>query len=175
MSNRLHAALVALTVAIAGHPPAAWSDTLAEQGILQLHYKKGMHRTSPAFKKNYGEYLGSGTGTIRGKVRGSVVWDLYEEQSDPNLHRTQFVGRITASDGSVVSFETSGYFIPRSGDEHYWDLTSAIYFADANGAAYQRLAGRIGLWEGHVDIRSDRDGDGTFSHTYRLYLPAQTN
>jgi len=174
-AGRLYTALVTLSVTIVGYAPAAWSDTLAEQGILQLHYQKGLQPIAPSFKKNYGKYLGSGTGSITGKVQGSVVWDLYEEQSDPNLHRTQFVGRIASSDGSVVFFETSGYFIPRSGDDHYWDLTSAIYFADAKGAAYRGLARRIGLWQGHVDIRTGPDGDTTFSHTYSLYLPSSPN
>ena len=145
---------------------------LPSKGVLQLHYKEGMHRIAPTFKKNYGEYLGSGTGEITGKVNGSVVWDLYEEQSDPKLHRTQFVGRITSSDGSTLSFEATGYFIPRAGDEHYWDLTSAIYFIDAKGVAYQELARRIGLWQGNVHIRTDADAHTTFSHTYTLYLTA---
>ena len=173
-ASRIYAALVVLTVAIAGYCQTATANALAEYALLQLQYKSGMQRISPSFSKNYGKYLGSGTGTLTGKVNGSVVWDLYEEQSDPNLHRTQFVGRITSSDGSTVSFETIGYFIPRSGDEHYWDLTSAVYFVDARGTAYQGLAGRLGLWQGRVDIRTGHDGDTTFSHTYSLYLlPSQ--
>jgi hypothetical protein len=156
--------LAVFALAIWGYTSAASSAVLTEEGVLQLQYKEGMQRTMPSFNKNYGKYLGSGTGTISGKLNGSAVWDLYEEQSDPKLHRTQFVGRITSSHGSTVSFETSGYFIPRESDGHHWDLTSAIYFTDAKDAAYQSLSGKIGLLQGDVDVR-------TYSHTYRLYIP----
>jgi hypothetical protein len=174
-ASRISAALVLLTVAIAGYCQTATADALPEYALLQLQYKQGMQRIAPAFNKYYGKYLGSGMGTVTGKVKGSVVWDLYEEQSDPNLHRTQFVGHITSSDGSTVSFETAGYFTPRSGDDHYWDLTSAVYFMDARGTAYQELAGRLGLWQGHVDIRTGLNGETTFSHTYGLYLLTSPN
>lgn len=150
----------------------ARSASLAESATLHLEYRDGMKRVAPDFKKNYGRYLGSGSGSIEGAVNGSVAWDLFEEQSDPNLHRTQFVGRITAADGATVSFETTGYFIPRPRDDHYWDLSSAVYFTHAKGADYQRLAGRIGLWRGYVDIRTDDEAGSTYSHTYSLYLPA---
>lgn len=162
------AAVVAAVILGSSLPTVA--APLAESGIVHLEYQEGQPRVAPGFKKNYGRYLGSGKGEITGAIKGSLVWDLYEEQSDPKLHRTQFVGRLTSSDGSTASFETTGYFIPRPGGE-YWDLTSAVYFSDAKGAAYKELAHRIGLWQGHVDIRSAADGRTTFSHTYRLYLP----
>ena len=69
---------------------------LAEYGVLELQYKEGMQRVVPSFEKSYGRYLGSGIGKLKGRLEGSVAWDLYEEQSEPKLHRTQFVGRITA-------------------------------------------------------------------------------
>ena len=170
-SRGIGAAAVALAVAILGYSPLTWATALAESAVFHLVYKESTQRVAPGFKRSYGEYLGSGTGHISGMVSGSVVWDLCEEQSDSKLHRTQFVGRITSSDGSTVSFETTGYFTPRPGDEH-WDLTSAVYFSDAKGAAYQELAHRIGLWQGHLDIRTDADAHTTYSHTYTLYLAA---
>ncbi len=171
----LGAAAVGLAVAILGYSPQTWAAALAESAVFHLvahpEDKESTQRVAPGFKKSYGKYLGSGTGDITGMVSGSVVWDLYEEQSDPKLHRTQFVGRITSSDGSTVSFETTGYFTPRLGGEH-WDLTSAVYFSDAKGAAYRELVHRIAPWQGHVDIRTDADAHTTYSHTYTLYLAA---
>ncbi|HZE91345.1 MAG TPA: hypothetical protein VE029_06490 [Rhizobacter sp.] len=169
-SASVYTTVAVLAVTILGYSPPTWSAALAESAVIQLEYKEGMQRIAPTFKNNYGKYLGSGTGNIKGVINGMVVWDLFEEQSDPQLHRTQFVGRITSSDGGTVSFESTGYFIPRPGDEHYWDLTSAIYFTDAKGVAYQELAHRIGLWQGNVHILTDADAHTTFSHTYTLYL-----
>lgn len=169
-SRAICATAAALAATFLGYSPLTRAAALAERAELQLEAKEGMERIAPTFKKNYGRYLGSGTGEIKGTVNGSVVWDLYEEQSDPKLHRTQFVGRLTSSDGSTVSFETTGYFIP--GGANHFDLTSAVYFRDAKGAAYQELAHRIGLWQGHVDIRSDADAHTTYSHVYTLYLVA---
>ena len=173
-SRRICVAAAVLAVAILGYSPLIWAAALAESAVFHLvahpESKESTQRVAPSFKKNYGKYLGSGTGDVKGIVNGSVVWDLYEEQSNPKLHRTQFVGRITSSDGSTASFETTGYFTPRPGDEPYWDLTSAVYFSDTKGAAYHELAHRIGLWQGHVEILTDADAHTTYSHTYTLYL-----
>ncbi len=100
---------------------------------------------------------------MSGEINGAVVWDLYEDQTDPQLHRTQFVGRITATDGSSIDFETTGYFVPRAGESTFWNLTSAIYLFSAHGPAFQSLQGVLGVWEGAVDTR-------TFSHRYQLRL-----
>lgn len=156
-----------LAIAIWVFSPVAMPAALAEHGVLELQYKEGMQRVVPSFEKNYGKYLGSGVGELKGALKGSVVWDLYEEQSDPRLHRTQFVGRITAPDGSEIDFETTGYFIPRQGDAHFWDLTSATHFSDAKGKTYRRLAGRVGLLEGYVHVVDA----STYVHTYTLYFP----
>ena len=137
-----------------------------EAGVFELRYKEGMQRVATAFDKSYGTYLGSGSGSISGQRNGDVVWDLYEDQSDPALHRTQFVGQITAPDGSKINFETTGYFIPRKAEQQFWDLTSAIHFSDAKGGAYRDLDGRIGLWEGHVQISEPN----IFAHSYKLYV-----
>lgn len=88
---------------------------------------------------------------------------FYEDQDATQLHRTQFVGRITSTDGSSIDFETAGYFVPRRGAVDFWDLTSAVYFFSANGPALQSLQGALGVWEGDVDTR-------TFRHRYRLRL-----
>lgn len=157
-----------LAMAIWIFSSAAMPAALAEYGVLELQYKPGMQRVVPSFEKSYGKYLGSGVGKLESKLESSVAWDLYEEQSDPKLHRTQFVGRITAPDGSTIDFETTGYFIPRQGDSPLWDLTSAIYFSHAKGETYWRLAGRVGLLQGYVHVV---DAD-TYVHTYTLYFPA---
>jgi hypothetical protein len=148
--------------------PLAMSAGLTEYALLQAKYESGMQRVVPSFKKNYGKYLGSGAGKITGKVSGSVAWDLYEEQSDPAAHVTQFVGRITAPDHSKIDFETAGFFVPRQADKAFWDLTSAIRFYDAEGRAYRDLAGKIGVWVGAVHIAGDN-----FVHTYKIYVPGQ--
>jgi hypothetical protein len=128
-----------------------------------LEYQKTLSQIMPQFAKAYGKYLGSGSGTVAGAINGKVVWDLYEDQDAPQLHRTQFVGRITAGDGSSIDFETVGYFVPRNGAPTFWGLTSAIYFFSAQGPAFQSLQGALGVWEGDVDTR-------TYSHHYRLRL-----
>jgi hypothetical protein len=165
------AASVVLALAIGSSALAANAAPPSEFGLLKLQARLGMARVSPSFTMNYGRYLGSGTGDVSGKVKGAVAWDLYEEQSNSALHRTQFVGWITAQDGSKVAFETVGYFIPRQGAKGIWDLTSAVYFSDATGEAYQALAGRIGLWQGHLEIS---EGDKKFVHTYHLFIPDQS-
>jgi hypothetical protein len=126
-----------------------------------LEYQKTLSPIMPRFAKAHGKYLGSGSGTVAGAINGKVVWDLYEDQDAAQLHRTQFVGRITAGDGSSIDFETAGYFVPRSGTPSLWDLTSAVYFFSAQGPAFQSLQGALGVWEGDVDTR-------TYSHHYRL-------
>jgi hypothetical protein len=157
--------ILALTWAFS---PAAMSAGLTEYGLLHGQYEAGLQRVVPAFNKNYGKYLGSGTAEVSGKISGSVAWDLYEEQSDSDVHRTQFVGQITAKDHSKIFFETTGFFVPRQADQAYWDLTSSIRFYDAEGQAYRDVAGKIGLWEGYVHIADDK-----FVHTYKIYVPGK--
>lgn len=128
-----------------------------------LQFQKSQSRIMPQFAKAHGKYLGSGTGTVAGAINGKVVWDLDEDQDTPQLHRTQFVGRITAAAGSSIHFETAGYFVPRKGALDFWDLTSAVYLFCAHGPALQSLQGALGVWEGDVDTR-------TFRHRYRLRL-----
>jgi hypothetical protein len=136
---------------------------------LELQYRSTMPRVMPSFDKSNGTYLGSGTGQAKGKLGGTVDWDLYEDQSVADLHRTQFVGQITTGDGSKVAFETTGYFVPRPGNAQFWDLTSAVYFSHATGSAYQELNGTIGLWEGHVHIIDP----STYRHSYTIYISAE--
>ncbi len=130
---------------------------------VRLEYQESQPPVIPQFAKAYGRYLGSGRGSVTGAIVGNVVWDLYEDQDAGQLHRAQFVGRITAADGSSIDFETVGYFVRRTGISMLWDLTSAIYFSSARGPAFQSLQGGLGVWEGDVDTR-------TYSHRYRLRL-----
>jgi hypothetical protein len=166
-ARRVGVLMAALALTGAWAPPAMSAD-LIEYGLFKSKYESGMKRVVPSYKKNYGKYLGSGAGEMTGKISGSVAWDLYEEQSDPAVHRTQFVGRITAPDNSKIDFETTGFFIPRQADQSFWDLTSAIRLYDAKGQTYRDLAGKIGAWEGAVHIAGDN-----FIHTYKVYVPGQ--
>lgn len=134
-----------------GDTPAQQSQTSAAR--IRLEYQKQLTRVLPAFDKAHGKYLGSGAGTAEGEITGSIAWDLYEDQDNAKLHRTTFVGRISAPDGSSIHFETDGYFVPRTAQIAFWDLASAVYFFDAHGAAYRWLEGRIGVWQGFVDTR----------------------
>ncbi len=142
---------------------ATAQDGAQHSSEVVLQYQESQSRTMPPSAILHGKYLGSGTGTVSGEIDGALVWDLYEDQTDPQLHRTQFVGRINATDGSSIDFETTGYFVPRAGESTFWNLTSAIYFFSARGPAYQSLQGALGAWEGSVDTR-------TFSHRYQLRL-----
>jgi hypothetical protein len=166
-ASRVYVLMAALALTWVLAPPAM-SAGLIEYGLFQGKYESGMKRVVPSFKKAHGRYLGSGGGEITGKVSGSVAWDLYEEQSDPAVHVTQFVGRLTAPDHSKIDFETTGFFVPRQADKAFWDLTSAIRFYGAEGQAYRDLAGKIGVWEGAVHIAGDN-----FVHTYKIFVPGQ--
>lgn len=154
--------------------PAAYGAEPGEIGLFKLRYESGKPKAAPSFDKSHGGYLGSGTGELQGELAGQVAWDLYEEQSNPTLHRTQFVGWITDKDGSKIAFETSGYFVPRQNFTpqaditELWDLTSAVYFSNASGQAYRKLAGQLGLWHGHVEIKG---AEQQFIHSYHLLLP----
>lgn len=128
-----------------------------------LQYQKSQSRNMPQFTKAHGKHLGSRTGTVAGAINGKVIRDLYEDQDAAQLHRTQFVGRITSMDGSSIDVETAGYFVPRRDARDVWDLTSAVYLFTANGPAFQSLQGALGVWEGDVDTR-------TLRHRYRLRL-----
>jgi hypothetical protein len=165
----MKSALAALALTVAAGVANAAPDLPMPYATLELRYVPDTPRVAPGFDKSYGTYLGSGTGKAMGKLNGAVAWDLYEDQSAPELHRTQFVGRITAADGSTVAFETTGYFVPRPGDSQFWDLTSAVFFSHATGNAQKALAGNIGLWQGHVHIPDPN----TYLHHYTIYLQVQ--
>ena len=153
------------STASGGDTPAQQSQTSA--ATIRLEYQKQLTRVLPVFNKAHGKYLGSGAGTAEGEITGSIAWDLYEDQDNAKLHRTTFVGRISAPDGSSIRFETDGYFVPRTEQIAFWDLASAVYFFDAHGASYRWLEGRIGVWQGFVDTR------GGYSHRYTLTLSEQ--
>lgn len=162
--NRVETLVIALGLLVVAAIAQAAEPRNAEVLLL---YQKSQSRIMPQFAKAHGKYLGSGTGTVAGAINGKVVWDLYEDQDAAQLHRTQFVGRITSTDVSSINFETAGYFVPRRGAGDFWDLTSAVYFFSANGPALQSLHGALGVWEGDVDTRS-------FRHRYRLRLLEET-
>jgi len=163
--RRFHAALAVLVMTSAGAYAA--SPLPMPYAMLELRYVPDTPRVVPGFDKSYGAYLGSGTGEARGKLSGTVAWDLYEDQTAPDLHRTQFVGRIAPGDGGTIAFETTGYFIPRSGDQQFWDLTSVVFFSQVTGGPPHPLAASIGLWHGHVQIVDPN----TYVHRYTIYLP----
>lgn len=97
--------LIAPTVSMGAEPQ---HETAADRGRctseVVLQYQKNQSRIAPEFDKLRGRYLGSGTGVVSGEISGEIMWDLYEDQTDPQLHRTQFVGRIVAADGSSIAF-----------------------------------------------------------------------
>jgi hypothetical protein len=134
---------------------------------IRLEYQKNLVRVLPALDNTRDKYLGSGAGTAEGQIVGRIVWDLYENQDNPTLHRTTFVGRISAPGGGRIRFETDGYFVPRAETTAFWDLASAVYFFDAAGPTYRWLEGRIGVWQGFVDTRKG------YSHRYKLTLNEQ--
>jgi hypothetical protein len=134
---------------------------------IRLEYQKNLARVLPALDNTHDKYLRSGAGTAEGQIVGRIDWDLYENQDNPRLHRTTFVGRISAPGGGSIRFETDGYFVPRVETTAFWDLASAIYFFDATGSTYRWLEGRIGVWQGFVDTRKG------YSHHYKLILNEQ--
>ena len=160
------AASAFLCSAAAGSDMSLQRSQLAVASI-RLEYQKNLARVLPALDNTHDKYLGSGVGTAEGQIAGTIDWDLYEDQDNPKLHRTKFVGRISAPDGGSIRFETDGYFVPRAETTAFWDLASAVHFFNSAGATYRWLEGRIGVWQGFVDTRKG------YSHHYKLILNEQ--
>src|SRR5258708_11477112 len=97
------------STASGGDTPAQQSQTSG--ATIRLEYQKQLSRVLPAFNKAHGKYLGSGARTAEGEIAVNIAWDLYEDQDNAKLHRTTFVGRISASDCSCIRFDTDGYCV----------------------------------------------------------------
>jgi hypothetical protein len=111
---------------------------------FELQYHQSKRKNMPNATNAYGKYLGSGDGTVSGRLKGKVYWDLYEDQSRDDLHRAQFVGYLETESGSRIPFDSMGFFKPRIGGG-YWDLTSSVHF-DCKDPHYPWLKHQTFLW-----------------------------
>ena len=125
-----------------------------------------------------GEYIGSGTGTVRGeKISGRLHWSFYaadcsyllvldgrEVPPDRHLCRANPGGVIETEDGAKIEYDARGYGL-RGYDParpHLWRLTMALHFR-TDDERYAWLDGGLGIWEGEFD-------ETTKTASYRAFL-----
>lgn len=106
------------------------------------------------------EYLGSGDGSGSGKLAGRVGWDLYEDQSNDDMHPTQFRGFIER-DGVRHPFTLIGVFTPDGLEKtRHWYLSGAIVFDDERllGARHAAVTGNVqaGVWKHRYTVWLDK-------------------
>ncbi len=123
-----------------------------------------------------GDYIGSGTATLTGRVHGTQRWSMFaadcayllvqagvDPGSGKHLCRIQPGGIIQTYDGAQIRLEATGYGL-RGSDKtrpQLWHMTAALQFATSD-ARYGWLNTTPGLWEGIFDEQARRA-------TYRAY------
>jgi hypothetical protein len=55
-----------------------------------------------------GQYVGSGDGSIAGKINGKIRWDLYED-IDNGACLTNFAGIIETHEGDLIWYDARGH------------------------------------------------------------------
>lgn len=128
----------------------------------ELQYRPGVPRVTSS-GGSVGEYLGSGDGTLEGpKIRGTVRWDLFEEQGE-TLCRSALVGVIETDDKVRIPFESIGFFLrwDKSRPDR-WVSSAAVRFEAKGEERYGWLNEGLAVWEGEFDM-------GTYRHRYRAY------
>ncbi len=127
-----------------------------------------------------GDFIGSGKGTLTGKIAGEVYWQFFAENcaylwvkdgeeppENQHLCKTNPGGIIKTADGAEIRFDAKGYGF-RGYDEsnpHLWKLTAALQF-HTNDERYSWLNTSLGIWEGTFN---ENEGKAV----YRAYLQNQ--
>lgn len=143
-----------------------WVVTMKRLFEIELQYKPEMAPVSPATGK-IGEYIGSGEGCAKGKVRGTVHWDLFEKQEDV-ICESNLRGLIETQDGATILFDTLGFFRrPDKPGDQTWVNAAAVRFETAD-ERYAWLNTLIGIWQGVFDM-------GTYRHQYQVYVNVDHN
>jgi hypothetical protein len=124
-----------------------------------------------------GAYIGSGDGSVRGTLQGTIRWSFYSadcmyllarrgEAVPPGQHLCYDNpgGFIETADGASIRFDAKGYGL-RAFDPtrpQLWRLVMSLQLSTED-PRYSWLNARLGVWEGQFD-------EQTASARYRAYL-----
>jgi len=125
----------------------------------EMQYRGQQAITSPQGK--VGQYVGSGDGTVEGRVKGVIQWDLYEDINE-GVCLTNFAGLIQTEDGAIIHFDARGHgkvIDPQKPKE--WVMVYGVKF-DTEDERYAWLNATLGVWEGEFSME-------TYQHHYRVY------
>jgi Protein of unknown function (DUF3237) len=129
-----------------------------------------------------GVYIGSGDGSVNGRLQGTIRWSFYAadcmyllvRRGDPvpqgqHLCYDNPGGFIETRDGASIRFDAKGYGL-RGFDPahpHLWRLVMGLQF-HTEDPRYRWLNSRLGMWEGQFD-------EQTASASYQAYLQGTEN
>lgn len=100
-----------------------------------------------------GSPLGAGDGTVRGRVEGSVQWNLFEDQR-ADFCGANHEGVIETHDGARIEFSTLGYYQQQAEPNgHLWNLAAGLIL-QTEDEKYRWLTGSPTLIEGEVDLKT---------------------
>lgn len=157
------------TVIILGMLNLAWPVLAAGQSPVPMNEKTppvleylfdaklsvtgGPARFSPHGPKE-GDHVGSGEGTVSGRLNGTIQWSLYEN-SNKEACTMQFVGEILTEDGARIRFEGQGHaIIPDGKTPSRWKQGGAFRFS-TEVERYVWLNSTLAAWQGHFDAETE--------------------
>ena len=128
---------------------------------LDLQYVKGKERVLSEAGR-VGDYLGSGEGQISGeRLSGTVEWDLFEKVEE-SVCESNLRGVITSDDGTLIHFDTLGFFRPPADSEDsIWQNASAVTFRTED-ERYSWLNNLTASWQGRFDMSA-------YQHHYTVF------
>jgi len=133
--------------------------TLEHLFDAEMVYRGQEALTSP--KGKVGQYIGSGDGSITGKLNGTIRWDLYEA-IDHETCLTNFAGIIETLEGDIIRYDARGHGkVPDPTRPHEWVMVYGVKF-ETDSEAYRWLNATLGVWEGEFNME-------TYRHTYHIY------
>lgn len=108
-----------------------------------------------------GAFIGSGDGTVFGRLDGMLRWTLYEHPGELAclMHHVLV---IDTRDRARITVLARGHAQRRSADDSLWRITAALRF-ETDDDRYRWLGDTLGAWEGEFDA-------GTAHARYRGYL-----
>ena len=125
----------------------------------EMHYRGQEAISSP--KGKVGSYVGSGDGTVKGRIQGVIHWDLYEA-IDEGVCLTNLAGSIHTDDGATIGFDARGHGkVPDPQKSKEWVMVYGVKF-DTTDERYAWLNATLGVWEGEFSME-------TYQHHYRIY------
>lgn len=146
------ALLSSFFAAQASAAPQNEETTSAMEPLFDFQIKRTSDQTT--FKPRgprEGEHVGSGEGTVDGRLKGTVRWSLYEN-SYAKACTMQFVGEILTEDGVTIPFEGQGFaIIPDHDNPSQWATGGAFRF-EPDDARYAWLNAKLAPWEGDFNM-----------------------